>query len=82
MGGYEFQRLSSAVNALISVRVEKNVLSLVDPEGATHLPDGWATFVRNLTAKNEEGTVIQLQYLGEEHWKIPAPLPQNVDLSS
>jgi len=54
---------------------------LMYPEGATHLPDGWATFVRSLVARNDAGTVIPLQYLGQARWRVPEPLPQNINLS-
>lgn len=54
---------------------------MMHPAGANHLPDGWAAFVRNLTAKNESGQIIQLQAAGKARWQIPEPLPQTITLS-
>ena len=68
------------------VRVEARIIPKgnilgVCPEGANHLPDKWATFIRNLTAKDDSGAVIQLQYLGEGAWQIPEPLPKSITLN-
>ena len=68
--------------AKIEVRFSpKTDTILMYPEGANHLPDGWATFVRGLVAKTDAGAVIPLQYLGQARWKVSEPLPQNINLS-
>ena len=60
--------------------IENNIL-LMYPEGAEHLPDGWATFVRGLIAKDDAGNIISLQYLGKSQWTVPDPLPKIINLS-
>ncbi len=51
------------------------------PRGATHLADGWATFVRNLRAISDTGAAISLQPLGKGRWQVPAPLPKRLKLT-
>ncbi len=68
------------------VRIEARIIPkgnilAVCPEGANHLPDKWATFIRNLAAKDDSGAVIPLQYLGQGAWQIPEPLPKSITLT-
>lgn len=47
---------------------------LMSPYGATHLKDGWATFVRNLNATSSNGETIELKRLENGVFLIP---PEN-----
>ncbi|MFN2440743.1 MAG: hypothetical protein ABR503_16180 [Chitinophagaceae bacterium] len=47
---------------------------LMSPYGATHLKDGWATFVRNLNATNSNGERIELRRLENGVFLLP---PEN-----
>ena len=52
----------------------KNDTLLMTPYGATHLKDGWATFIRNLNATNNNGERIELRRLENGVFIIP---PEN-----
>ena len=53
----------------------------MNSEYAERLPDRWAKFITSLTAKDETGKEINLNYLGAARWKILSPLPRTIDLS-
>jgi predicted metalloprotease with PDZ domain len=53
----------------------------MNPEYAEKLPDRWAKFITSLTAKDETGKEIKLNYRGAARWKIPSPLPRTIDLT-
>lgn len=68
------------------VKVEAEILPtgntlIVCPEGANHLPDKWATFMRNLTAKDENSQEVKIQYLGQGAWQIAESLPKKLVLN-
>jgi predicted metalloprotease with PDZ domain len=52
----------------------------MNPEYAEQLPDRWAKFITGMTAKDETGKEIKLNYLGAARWNIPSPLPRTIDL--
>lgn len=69
-----------------SVRVRAHIvltdtLLLMYPEGADHVPDSWATFVRDLVATDGAGNVLPLRSLGHAQWSVPTPRPATLDLS-
>jgi predicted metalloprotease with PDZ domain len=53
---------------------------LMYPEGANHVPHGWATYVRGLTASDDSGRVVSLRSVGPGQWVVPAPRPNAVNL--
>ncbi|MDQ3749539.1 MAG: hypothetical protein M3367_11115 [Acidobacteriota bacterium] len=68
------------------VRVEAEIFPtgntlIVCPEGANHLPDKWATFMRNVSAKDENNQTVKIQYLGQGAWEIAKPLPKKLVLN-
>ena len=76
--------LSSENKRLVKVEAEifptGNTL-IVCPEGANHLPDKWATFMRNVSAKDENNQVVKIQYLGKDERQIAEPLPKKLVLN-
>lgn len=48
--------------------------------GAEHLPQGWATYVRDLVATDDAGRAIRLRARGPGRWSIPSPRPAAVRL--
>ena len=44
------------------------------PEGASHVPEGWATYVRNLKAFDRQGNPILLESTGPGAWRVPEQL--------
>jgi predicted metalloprotease with PDZ domain len=76
--------LSSEDRRLVKVEAEifptGNTL-IVCPEGANHLPDKWATFMRNVSAKDENNQPVKFQYLGGGVWQITEPLPKKLVLN-
>ena len=54
---------------------------IVCPEGANHLPEKWATFMRNVSAKDENNQAVKIQYSGQGAWQIAEPLPKKLILS-
>jgi predicted metalloprotease with PDZ domain len=68
------------------VKVEAEILPsgntlIVCPEGANHLPDKWATFMRDVRAKDENNQPVKIQYLGQGAWQIVEPLPKKLVLN-
>ncbi len=68
------------------VRVKAEILPtgnmlVVCPEGANHLPDKWATFMRNVSAIDEKGQTVRLRHSGDGAWHIPEPLPKKLILN-
>lgn len=68
------------------VRVEAEIFPtgntlIVCPEGANHLPDKWATFMRNVSAEDENNRAVKIQYLGQGAWQIAEPLPKKLVLN-
>lgn len=55
-------------------------LLLMYPEGADHVPESWATYVRNLAATDDAGRPVSLRYLGHAQWSVPAPQPAAINL--
>lgn len=58
------------------VRIGANVRTLGDalmmyPEGAGHVPDGWATYIRNLAATDAKGNPVALERVGAGAWRVP-----------
>ncbi len=76
--------LSAENKRLVRVEAEifptKNTL-IVCPEGANHLPDKWATFMRDVSAKDENNLPVKIQYLGQGAWQIAEPLPKKLVLN-
>ena len=76
--------LSAENKRLVKVEAEiyptGNTL-IVCPEGANHLPDKWATFMRNVSAKDENNQAVKIQYLGQGAWQIAEPLPKKLVLN-
>lgn len=67
------------------IRVDAHVVLtdsvlLMYPEGASHLPDGWATFIRDLVATDDSGARVNLKYVGNGQWIVPPPRPSSVNL--
>jgi len=56
-------------------------LLLMYPDGADHVPESWATYLRNLTATDDAGRPVPLRYLGKAQWSVPAPLPAAINLT-
>ncbi len=68
------------------VRVEAEILPtgntlIICPEGANHLPDKWATFMRDVRTKDENNQPVKIQYLGQGAWQIAEPLPKKLVLN-
>lgn len=42
------------------------------PDGAGHVPEGWATYIRNLQATDADGAPVTLEYLGNGQWRSEA----------
>ncbi|MGK2935243.1 MAG: hypothetical protein ACSLFE_08410 [Gemmatimonadaceae bacterium] len=68
-----------------SIRVRAHIvladsLLLMYPEGADHVPDGWATYVRDLTATDDKGRPVALRASGPAQWVVPPPLPRALNL--
>lgn len=76
--------LSAENKRLVKVEAEifptGNTL-IVCPEGANHLPDKWATFMRDVSAKDENNQPVKIQYLGQGAWQIAEPLPKKLALN-
>ncbi len=76
--------LSSENKLLVNVEAEivptGNIL-LVCPEGANHLPDKWATFMKNVAARNEKGQAVKIDHSGQGTWRIADPLPKKLVLN-
>lgn len=47
---------------------------LMYPEGASHVPQGWATYVRNLEAFDRQGDSVLLESTGPGAWRVPGHL--------
>lgn len=56
-------------------------LLLMYPEGADHVPDSWATYVRDLTATDDVGRPVTLRASGRAQWVVASPLPRALNLS-
>lgn len=74
----ETNRRLIKVEALLPVRGN---LLMMHPAGANHLPESWASFIRNLGARDDAGRNVQLQSIGKARWRIPEPLPPIIHLS-
>lgn len=76
--------LSAENKRLVKVEAEifptGNAL-IVCPEGASHLPDKWATFMRNVSARDENNRDVKIQYLGQGAWQIAEPLTRKLTLN-
>lgn len=44
---------------------------LMYPEGASHIPEGWATYIRNLKAFDRPGEPVLLESTGPGAWRVP-----------
>ncbi|HEV2126255.1 MAG TPA: M1 family aminopeptidase [Chloroflexota bacterium] len=44
---------------------------LMYPEGASHVAEGWATYIRNLKAFDRQGSPILLEGSGPGAWRVP-----------
>ena len=65
----------------IDARIElTDSVLLMYPEGADHVPESWATYVRGLAATDDGGRAIALRYLGGARWSVPDPRPPAVRL--
>jgi predicted metalloprotease with PDZ domain len=65
----------------VEARIElTDSLLVMYPEGADHVPNGWATFVRELVATDDAGRRIRLRDLGKGRWSVPRPFPPAVRL--
>lgn len=76
-------RIAAYDNRSIEVQahlVLTDSLLLMYPEGADQIPESWATYVRDLTAKDDAGRPIPLRYLGHAQWSVPAPRPAAINL--
>ncbi len=58
------------VRIAAKVRTSGNQL-LTYPEGASHVPEGWATYIRNLKAVDEQGRPVSLEAMGPGAWRLP-----------
>ncbi|MEO5581013.1 MAG: hypothetical protein ABIR58_10165 [Gemmatimonadaceae bacterium] len=75
MAGYDNRTIAVQAHLVLA-----DSLLLMYPEGADHLPESWATYVRDLTATDETGHPVPLRYLGHAQWSVPAPLPPSINL--
>lgn len=76
--------LSAENKRLVRVEAEISPVGntlIVCPEGANHLPDKWATFMRNLSARDKNNRTVKIQYSGQGAWQIAEPLPKKLVLS-
>lgn len=67
------------VNVEARIELTDSVLTMY-PEGADHVPQGWATFLRGLQATDDAGRRIRLRDLGKGRWVVPRPFPPAVRL--
>ena len=44
---------------------------LMYPDGASHVPEGWATYIRNLEAFDRQGNRVLLESTGPGAWGVP-----------
>lgn len=61
------------------IEITDSILTMY-PEGAGHVPNAWATFVRDLVATDDQGRRIRLRDLGKGRWIVPRPFPPAVRL--
>jgi predicted metalloprotease with PDZ domain len=47
---------------------------LMYPEGASHMPEGWASYIRNLAAVDSQGRPVALERSGPGAWRVPERL--------
>ncbi|HEX7705241.1 MAG TPA: hypothetical protein VF701_02175 [Thermoanaerobaculia bacterium] len=60
--------------AFVEARIRsRDEFLLMYPEGANHLPAGWATFIRNMSATDGEGREVTLESNGRDLWRNPRP---------
>jgi predicted metalloprotease with PDZ domain len=67
------------------VRIEARIeltdsVLLMYPEGADHVPESWATYVRGLAATDDAGRAVALRYLGGARWSVLGSRPPAVRL--
>jgi predicted metalloprotease with PDZ domain len=70
-------------NRVVAVRahiVLADSLLLMYPEGADHVPDSWATYIRDLTATDDAGHPVTLRASGAARWVVPSPRPRALNL--
>lgn len=61
------------------VRIDAKVRTNADgllmyPDGASHVPEGWATYVRNLKVSDGKGSPVLLTSSGPSAWHVPNQL--------
>jgi predicted metalloprotease with PDZ domain len=60
--------------AFVEARIRsRDEFLLMYPEGADHLPAGWSTFIRNMSATDLEGREVTLESNGRDLWRNPLP---------
>ena len=47
---------------------------LMYPDGANHVPEGWASYIRNLKAFDRQGNPVLLESTGPGAWRVPEEL--------
>ena len=73
----EYDRRLARVEARIELT---DTLLVMYPKGAEHLPQGWATYVRGLTATDDAGRAVRLRARGPGRWSVASPRPRALRL--
>ncbi len=76
--GREDRRLLE-VEAVVET-TESELLMYADNYDASHLPGGWASYVRNLVATDGLGREVPLDLSGLSRWRLPSGVPQPLSL--